>query len=223
MERVGQHCASRHKKDFGINVRKCDYCVQNDTHSGPDHLSLDATLSGISLAPASSVSPRPLQENKAISAGAVPWVNAPCFARSGGGRARACPWNGLQETVDSPYLGMINCPEGGTGFNFSWSVNRVPLFPPHTPWQSHILLAHWLFAAIGIFTFPPPPKKGSFRHLSAAKTTSTSTNCKEQHTAKVEQLQLHKSLRNCDQVQETKILRKPLCCSLGQGGEGAFL
>lgn len=72
MERVGQHCASRHKKDFGINVRKCDYCVQNDTHSGPDHLSLDATLSGISLAPASSVSPRPLQENKVISAGAGP-------------------------------------------------------------------------------------------------------------------------------------------------------
>lgn len=62
MERVGQHCAVRHKKDLGINVRKCDYCVQNDTHSGPDHLSLDTTLSGISLAPASSFSPRPLKK-----------------------------------------------------------------------------------------------------------------------------------------------------------------
>lgn len=64
MERVGQHCASRHKKDLGINVRKCDYCVQSDTHSSPDHLSLDLTLSGISLAPASSFSPRPLEEKK---------------------------------------------------------------------------------------------------------------------------------------------------------------
>lgn len=64
MERVGQHCASRHKKDLGINVRKCDYCVQSDTHSSPDHLSLDATLPGISLAPASSFSPRPLEEKK---------------------------------------------------------------------------------------------------------------------------------------------------------------
>ena len=57
------------KKDLGINVRKCDYCVQNDTHSGPDHLSLDATLSGISLAPASSVSPRPLKEKKSSQQG----------------------------------------------------------------------------------------------------------------------------------------------------------
>lgn len=79
MERVGQHCAVRHKKDLGINVRKCDYCVQNDTHSGPDHLSLDTTLPGISLAPASSFSPRPLKKKKikALSAGEA---EAPCFA-----------------------------------------------------------------------------------------------------------------------------------------------
>lgn len=64
MERVGQHCAVRHKKALGINVRKCDYCVQNDTHSGPDHLSLDTTLPGISLAPASSFSPCPLKKKK---------------------------------------------------------------------------------------------------------------------------------------------------------------
>lgn len=73
MERVGQHCAVRHKKALGINVRKCDYCVQNDTHSGPDHLSLDTTLPGISLAPASSFSPCPLKKKKTkktLSAGA---------------------------------------------------------------------------------------------------------------------------------------------------------
>lgn len=76
MERVGQHCASRHKKDLGINVRKCDYCVQNDTHSGPDHLSLDTALSGISLAPASSISPHPLQEKSHLGRGcARAWMS----------------------------------------------------------------------------------------------------------------------------------------------------
>lgn len=119
MERVGQHCASRHKKDLGINVRKCDYCVQSDTHSSPDHLSLDATLPGISLAPASSFSPRPLEEKSHLGRGwARTWIQ--CFAgSSGGGRARVCLWSGIQETVDSLYLGMINCPQGGTAFNFS--------------------------------------------------------------------------------------------------------
>lgn len=120
MERVGQHCASRHKKDLGINVRKCDYCVQSDTHSSLDHLSLDATLPGISLAPASSFSPRPLEGKEVIWA--VSWARTwmPCFAgSSGGGRARVCLWSGIQETVDSLYLGMINCPQGGTAFLIS--------------------------------------------------------------------------------------------------------
>lgn len=164
MERVGQHCALRHKKDLGINVRKCDYCVQNDTHSGPDHLSLDATLSGISLAPASSISPRPLKEKKVISAGAGPWLRGLCFAQSSSSRrARVCLWSGLQETVDSPYLGMINCPEGGTGFNFSCSVNHVPLFPPHTPTKPHpaFQLAFCCHQDFAIFS----PKTASGTHL----------------------------------------------------------
>lgn len=91
MERVGQHCASRHKKDLGINVRKCDYCVQSDTHSSPDHLSLDLTLPGISLAPASSFSPRPLEEKKKSSGQGLGQDLDAVFC--GSGRARVCLWS----------------------------------------------------------------------------------------------------------------------------------
>lgn len=81
----------------------------------------------------------PLKKKKSSRQGLGHELRVPCFARSGsGGRARVCLWSGLQETVDPPYLRMISCPEGGTGFNFSWSINRVPLFPPTpTPTKPH--------------------------------------------------------------------------------------
>lgn len=110
------HCAWRHKKGFGINARKCIYCVGNDTHSGPDPSSLDRVLAGIPWRHPGRVSPcaprAPLKQR--ISAGG--WAG---FGKSSVFLAEqpqplacvsACAWRVFQETVDFVSRNDLLCP-----------------------------------------------------------------------------------------------------------------
>lgn len=120
------HCAWRHKKDGGINVRKRNYCVWNDTRCGPRPFVSAQTSPWNSSAPPSVPLLRatlPLNKLSSQGPGGIPGGSI-LLAQQPGKLwvcALACAQSALQETVDPASRNALLC----GGWNGSYKLMHV--------------------------------------------------------------------------------------------------